>query len=85
MIKSTKIAISIPKDNFDKIEAMRKKMGLQRSALIDRAICFWLNSMEQQEMIKKYEKGYRAIPESVAEAEALEKLSADAFSDEEWQ
>lgn len=84
MIKSLKVAISLPKESLEKIERIRKKMGLQRSAVIDKAICFWLKSLEEKEMIRKYEEGYRRKPESVDEIKAMEKLSAEAFKEEGW-
>ena len=82
MIKSSKIAISLPTENFKRIEKIRKELGIQRSALIDRAIGFWLDNMEKQKMIKQYEEGYRNHPESVDEIKVMEKLSADAFNEE---
>jgi len=85
MIKAAKIAISLPKENLKKIERLRKKMGLERSAFIDKAVCFWIRAMEKQEMIKAYEEGYRNQPESVDEIKAMENLAADAFKEEGLQ
>ena len=61
---------------------MRKELGIQRSALIDKAINFWLDNMEKQKMIQQYEAGYRKYPELVEEVNVLQKLSADAFAEE---
>ena len=85
MIKTSKIAISLPQEDLEKIEKVRKKMGLQRSVVIDKAIRFWLKHLEQQDMIQKYEAGYTTNPESVQEIEALEKMSAAASAEEGWQ
>ena len=85
MIKSSKIAISLPIENLKRIEKVRKELGIQRSALIDMAVEFWLENMEKHKLIKQYEEGYRNHPESVNELKVLEKLSADAFIEEGWK
>lgn len=84
MQHSCKIAISLPKDNFQKIEQMRHKMGIGRSAVIDKAICFWLEWVEQEELIKRYEEGYRKKPEKVVDLRAFEKAQLEVLSLEEW-
>ena len=83
MIKSSKIAISLPKDNLIRMERVRKALGLQRSAAIAMAVRFWLDSMEKTNLIKQYEEGYRKKPESLDEIKAMENASADAFAEEE--
>lgn len=83
MIKTLKIAISLPKEDFEKIENIRKKLGLQRSKIIDRAIHFWLKNLEEKEMIRRYEEGYRKKPESIEEIKAQELASAEGFQEED--
>lgn len=85
MQKTSKIAISLPKEDFDKIERLRKKLGFERSAIIDKAIRFWLGHLEEEELIKRYEQGYRKKPESVQEIKAMEEAAADAFAEEDLQ
>ena len=85
MIKSSKIAISLPQENLKKIEKIRKELKIQRSALIDMAIRFWLDNREKQKMIQQYEDGYRRKPESIDEVKAMEKMSAEAFKEEGWK
>lgn len=82
MIKASKIAISLPAEDLRKIEVLRKKLGLQRSAVIDQAIRFWLRHQEENEKVRQYEQGYARKPESIDEVKALHQLSADAFKEE---
>ena len=82
MVKFSKVAISLPSENLKRIEKIRKELGLQRSALIDRAVCYWLENMEKQKMIKQYEDGYRNHPESAEEIKIIEAMSADGFKEE---
>jgi len=83
MQKVAKIAISLPKEDFDKLEKLRKRLGFERSALIDKAIRFWLRYLEQEELIKRYEEGYRKRPESIQEIKAMEQAAAGAFAEED--
>lgn len=85
MIKVSKIAISLPAEDLRRLEVLRKKLGLQRSAIIDQAIRFWLRHLEKDEKVRQYEQGYTRKPESVEEIKALEQMSADAFREEGWQ
>ncbi|MDP2923649.1 MAG: hypothetical protein Q8O30_08040 [Candidatus Omnitrophota bacterium] len=85
MNRFSKIAISLPKEDLGQIEEIRKKLGLERSTVIDMAIRFWLKNLEEKEMVKRYEEGYKNKPESVAEIKAMEKASAEAFKEEEWE
>lgn len=82
MQNSFKIAISIPKESFRKIEKLRNRMGISRSALIDKAIRFWLDSIEREELIKRYEEGYKNKPECIGEIRAMEKAVVEAFQEE---
>lgn len=82
---STKIGISLPEEDFEKIERVRKKLGVNRSKLIDRAINFWFENRNREEKIKEYQEGYKRKPESLEETEALEEASAEAFQEEGWK
>lgn len=85
MRNTQKIAISLPKEDFYKIEKIRKKLGFGRSGIIDKAIRFWLARLEQEELIKRYQEGYKNKPESIREIKAMEKASAEAFKEEDLE
>lgn len=82
MRNTLKIAISLPKEDFYKIEKIRKKLGFGRSNIIDKAIRFWLGRMEQAELVESYQLGYKKKPENIQEIKAMEKASAEAFKEE---
>lgn len=82
MIKQSKIAISLPHEHLKRVEKMRKELGLKRSTFIDRAISFWLDSLEEKKLIKQYEEGYQKQPESLEEIKVTGQLSAEAFKAE---
>ncbi|TAN61553.1 hypothetical protein EPN16_02970 [bacterium] len=85
MRNTLKIAISLPKEDFYQLEQIRKKLGIGRSGIIDKAIRFWLRHRRQEELIKRYQEGYGKKPESIQEIEAFEKASAEAFNEEGLQ
>ena len=85
MLRTTKIAISLPKDDFKRIEEIRKELGAQRSTVIDMAIRFWLKNIEEEKMIRQYEEGYKKKPEFLEEIKAMEQVSAEAFQEEGWK
>ena len=86
-INAIKIAISLPKEDFKLLETMRKRMGISRSALIDRAIHYWLAKREEEEKIRQYIEGYKRHPETPGELEelaAMEKAQAETMEKEDW-
>lgn len=85
MRNTLKIAISLPKEDYYKLEQVRKKLGFGRSTIIDKAIRFWLSSREQADLVKRYQEGYSKKPESIQEIGAFEKAAAEAFREEDLQ
>jgi len=86
-INAVKIAISLPKEDFKLIEALSSRMGISRSALIDRAIHYWLSKRKEEAMIRQYIEGYRRYPETskeLKELAAMEKAQAETMEEEDW-
>lgn len=82
MKKSVKIAVSLPHEDFKKIEKLRKELHLSRSMAVDQAILAWWKERKQHEQIDQYVSGYLKGPESTAEVESMEKAAAGAFLEE---
>lgn len=79
---TVKIAISLPKQEYQFLEKFRRRLGISRSAMIDKAISFWLKRQQDEELIKEYEDSYKKKPENVSEIIALEKAGLEALSEE---
>lgn len=77
-----KTALSLPKEQFMRLEKIRKQKGLSRSALIQRLIAAYLKQADEQNLVKEYVAGYGCSPEDIAESEALAKAAAEAFEEE---
>lgn len=83
MYNTQKISFSLPKEDLDMLENVRKRIGLGRSAFIDMAIRFWINSAQKQELIKRYEEGYRKTPEHTQELKSIEKAGLETLTPKE--
>jgi metal-responsive CopG/Arc/MetJ family transcriptional regulator len=85
MGKAVKFAVSMPEEDFKEIEAIRFKEGVSRSKVILEAFELLKKSRVMEERIRKYEEGYRKMPERPHEMKAWEDVSLAGFSDEGWQ
>ena len=84
MSRIKKFAISIPEEDFERLEVLRKKERLARSQAVLRAIRLWEKSKEMERLIEKYEAGYKKNPEMMEERIAWEKASLTALVREKW-
>lgn len=85
-VNTVKIAISLPREDFKLINAMSKKLGISRSAFIDKTIHYWVNKRKEQYMVREYVKGYNLKPEKLSHIAELEKVESEALNPEEnWE
>lgn len=84
MGKAVKFAVSMPEGQFNEIEMIRLKEGLSRSKVIFEAVELWMKSKMMEKQIRKYEDGYRDMPESPQDIQGWENASLGTFSDEGW-
>ncbi|NQS88479.1 ribbon-helix-helix protein, CopG family [Patescibacteria group bacterium] len=84
MPRVVKFAISIPEEDFKKLEVLRQKEELTRSKAVLQAVKLWEESKSMEEFIRKYEEGYKKFPEVMEERVAWEKASLTALAKEEW-
>lgn len=72
-MKNIRFTITIDENNFRKLENEKKKRKSNRSALIQEMIQYYFESKNQKDMIKKYIRGYKEIPEEAGKIAELEK------------
>lgn len=85
--KVVKFAISLPREEADYVERVRKSMRATRSAVVRDAIRQKLKAERNAEWNRQCEEGYRLIPETEDERmvrEALLKIAAEHHEKEEW-
>lgn len=84
MGKAVKFTVSMPEGQFNEIEMIRLREGLSRSKVIFEAVELWMKSKMMENQVRKYEDGYRDMPESSQDIQGWEKASLGTFSDEGW-
>jgi len=63
---------------------IRLREGLSRYKFIFEAVKLLRKSKMMENQIRKYEDGYRNMPESATDIKGWEKASLATFSDESW-
>ena len=84
MNKSTKVAISLPEHLLKAIEKERKARGESRSEFLRRAVEKLLKQEQESKAIDTYIQGYRVIPESAGQVEAIHRAGVAALEKEPW-
>ncbi len=81
---AVKIATSVPAEQFRNLEAVRKQLGLKRSAVVQEALALWLAGKEAADGIQAYLRGYIDQPEDAVEAGGLVEAWAEGMESEDW-
>lgn len=84
MSKSAKVAISLPEDVLEAVEAERKSKGESRSQFFRWAIERLLEQERDSSFVKDYVRGYQEVPESAEEVEAVHQLGSAVLAEEPW-
>jgi metal-responsive CopG/Arc/MetJ family transcriptional regulator len=85
MGKSAKVAISVPEDILKAVETERKAKGESRSQFFRRAAERLLKEERGTSAIQEYIRGYREIPESAEEVEAVHQVGSAVLAEEPWE
>ena len=72
MKKVQKVAVSIPMDVYEWVEAERGKREVSRSQLMTKVLRQEMHRQELEERARRYEEAYRKHPETQEERELLE-------------
>ena len=81
---ATKVAVSIPGPLYLAVERVRKASGKSRSAVIQDALRYWLDSQAQAALVREYEAGYRRKPEGRREIKAAEAAAVRLLATVDW-
>lgn len=79
-----KMAISLPDDQAEAVERIRRRRAVPRSRVISEAIGLYLADEARREAVDTYVDGYRRIPEDDGEARAYAAAGSAAMGSEEW-
>jgi hypothetical protein len=83
-MNARKIATSIRPDQYRALERTRRKMKLNRSQAVQRALDLWLAAQETDGRVEQYIRAYLAHPEDASEGKAYVKAWAAGQSREDW-
>lgn len=77
-----RLTVTIPHEEYERIEEEKKKKGVSRSALVQEIIKFFFTKEDEQFKIKKYINGYKRIPEKTNYIAQLEQVQFEALDKE---
>ena len=87
--QTIKVEVSLPKEEFQAVEKLRRQMKKSRNAVIAEAIHHWLRTKrdvdQEAEDIRRYIEGYKKYPETEEEIMEAATISHIALADEEWK
>lgn len=81
-MNSAKIAVSVPAPLLERLEAVRRRSGRSRSALVAEALQAWLDQAEPDDDDRRYVEGYLKHPERTEETAGV--AAAAIASWEPW-
>lgn len=81
-MSKVRLTVTIPREEYERIEQGKKKKGVSRSALVQEIIKLFFEKEEEQSKIKKYINGYKRIPEKTNYITQLEQVQFEALDKE---
>ena len=84
MQMTVKVAVSLPKTQFQLAEKQRRLLRVSRSAMVREALQQWLKKLEEHEAVRRYVEGYQRQPQSRQDARAMQQASMEALAHETW-
>lgn len=85
MRKVAKIAISLPEDVLEIVERERRSKGESRSEFFRRAVEVLLRQQQERLAAEEYLRGYRRMPDTAEEIEAVHRAGATVLAGEPWE
>ncbi|MBI4562371.1 MAG: ribbon-helix-helix protein, CopG family [Candidatus Rokubacteria bacterium] len=82
--RSVKIAISLPREAYRAMEAIRRRRKTTRSALVAEAIERWLSALDREQDVRRYIEAYARMPETPEELAVSRQLWEISGANEEW-
>ena len=84
MATAVKTAISFPREEFQRLEAIRKRTHQSRSRILLAAFQNWLKLKEQEALELRYVAGYERQPEVVADLEGFYRAGLASLAQDRW-
>lgn len=82
--KRDKVAVSIPSELLEQVEALRKRSGENRSAVFERALSAYLASADMAARTRRYIEAYQRRPERAQEQRVALATALEALATSDW-
>jgi metal-responsive CopG/Arc/MetJ family transcriptional regulator len=73
------VIVQLDDDLVGRLDRAAKEAGVSRSELIRRASRMLIEYLQERELDRRHEQGYRRVPEEPELIEAFTRLAADAW------
>ena len=83
MARAVKTTISLPWEEFQFIESVRKQTHQSRSRILLEAIHMWLAVRKREELDRRYIQGYQKHPERKSDLDGYFHASLPSFGEKE--
>lgn len=84
MSHTVKTAITLPREDFQRIEAIRRRTKKSRSRIILEAVRSWFHQGTLGEAEERYVRGYEKFPEEGGEVSPFYQAGLTSWDREEW-
>ena len=81
---AVKTAISLPKEEFHRLDAICKRMHQSRSRILLSAFRSWLMLKEREALETRYVEGYERQPELAADVEGFYQAGLASLAKDQW-
>ena len=76
-MNTARLVVTIPKNEFKKVEQEKKDRGMSRSAFIHQVIDFFFQKEDESKKEMRYIAGYKKHPENIKKVTAAEKAALE--------
>ena len=80
-MNAVRLSVTIPEDEFKKIEEVKKREHINRSALLQQIIKSFFEKEDEEDKISRYVAGYKKKPEMIKEISGLEKAQIETLGE----
>jgi len=84
MPATLKTAISLTKEDFERLEVIRKQTHTSRSQVLREAFRTWLKLREQEALEQRYVAGYERYPEIPKDLHAFYQAGLASLASQGW-
>jgi metal-responsive CopG/Arc/MetJ family transcriptional regulator len=82
--QTVKTAISLPREDFQLVEQIRRESGKTRSQVFLEAFRLWVRQRKTEQLERQYSEAYARMPEQVCDNDPLYKAGLESWEKDSW-